>query len=382
MFNSTTKISRPTKPVFKQEFPFEYGAFIVQACTLNSCLGRLEGDYYIVTAEQATTVHQNQANEDEQEVEDRGARDKRPEASNRNLAEKILLPSTGSTPFATTKKARPVPENEREALEKAIQHDNAERIRLIVGTASTAYAYAAIKRAQQATKVFINRRTGRCDTHQERTFYLELYMFIVDGLPRAITDNIAIGDINAIYLRVMTFGQSNSMVTQRILSNELGTLKKSSLSWPRFRQHFQTTCDALAGCHQASNHPMLPDSYLLVCLLTGLQTDVWYARVIQDIETASTPMTLAQALLRINAHAMHAKDDSILAPAAEHAHVAEPRNRTPRPRAQKAANVEPCKNFARGRSCAREPCPFSHTGDPPSGTSSSGASPISHVCFS
>ena len=254
MFNSTSKISRPTKPVFKQEFPFEYGAFIVQACTLNNCLGRLEGDYYIVTEEQATNVHQSQANEDEQEVEDRGAQDKRPEASNRNLAEKILLPSTGSTPFATTKKARPVPEDEREALETAIQHDNAERIRLTVGTASTAYAYAAIKRAQQATKVFINRKTGRCDTHQERTFYLELYMFIVDGLPRAITDNIAIGDINAIYLRVMTFGQSNSMVTQRILSNELGNLKKGSLSWPRFRQHFQTTCDALAGSSRQSPH--------------------------------------------------------------------------------------------------------------------------------
>ena len=371
MYNSTSRISRPTKPIFKQEHPLEYGDFIVQTCTVNNCLGRLEGDYYIVTEEQAITVHEAQADEDEQEVAARGSRDQEPKASNQKLAEKTLLPSTGSTPFATSKKARPVSENERIPMERAIKHDAAERIRLTVGTASTAYAFAAIKRAQQATKVFINRKTGRCDTHQERTFYLELFMFIVDGLPKAITKDIVVGDINAIYLRVMTLGQANAMITQRYLSNQLGSLKKGSLSWPRFRHQFETICDAMAGCLEASGAPMLPDSYLLVCLLTGLQADTRYERVIQEIETSANPLTLAQAVLRINAHATHSKDDSILATASESAHAAE--SRTPKqPRqAPKATNVEPepCRNFAKGRPCVRDPCPFSHVGDKPPGAS-------------
>ena len=51
MYNTASRISRPTKPLFKQEYPFEYGDFIVRTCTLNNCLGRLEGNYYIVTEE-------------------------------------------------------------------------------------------------------------------------------------------------------------------------------------------------------------------------------------------------------------------------------------------------------------------------------------------
>ena len=370
-YNSTSRISRPTKPIFNQDLPLEYGDFIVKTCTLNNCLGRLEGDYYIVTEEQAIAVHETQADEDEQEVATRGSRDQEPKASNQKLAEKTLLPSTGSTPFATSKKARPVPENERISMETAIKHDAAERIRLTVGTASTAYAFAAIKRAQQATKVFINRKTGRCDTHQERTFYLELYMFITDGLPKAITKDIVVGDINAIYLRVMTLGQANAMITQRYLSNQLGSLKKGSLSWPRFRHQFETICDAMAGCLEASGAPMLPDSYLLVCLLTGLQADTRYERAIHEIETSANPLTLAQAMIRITAHATQAKDDSILATASESAHAAEARTPKQPRQAPKATNVEPepCRNFAKGRPCVRDPCPFSHVGDKPPGAS-------------
>ena len=377
MYNTASRISRPTKPLFKQEYPFEYGDFIVRTCTLNNCLGRLEGNYYIVTEEQAISCHEQQAVEDEQEVASRGSQEQKPEASNKKLAEKILLPSTGFTPFATAKKARPVPENDRLTLETAIKHDHAERIRLTVGTASTAFAYAAIKRAQINTKVFIDRKTGRCDTHQERAFYLELYMFIVDGLPKAITDDIVVGDVNAIYLRIMTLGQANSMITQRNLSNQLGSLTKGNSSWPQFRHRFETLCDAMAGCLQSSGSSMLPESYLLVCLLTGLQADSRYAPIIREIETSPVALSLAQALLRISAHATFSKDDSILAATSESAHVAEPRAaRTPR-QAPKATNVELCRNFTQGRPCRHEPCPFSHDGDKPSGTNLPGASPKS-----
>ena len=139
-------------------------------------------------------------------------------------------------------------------MEATYQYDHAERIRRTIGTASTAFAYAAIKRAQQATKVFINRKTGRCDTHQERAFYLELYMFIVDGLPRAITNDVVVGDINAIYLRIMTLGQESSMITQRNLSNQLGSLKKGNRSWPQYRQQFQTSCDAMGQAWSTRRH--------------------------------------------------------------------------------------------------------------------------------
>ena len=379
MYNSTaSKISRPTRPIFKQDCPFEYGEFIVNTCTLNNCLGRLEGNYLIVTEECAISVYEKQADEDEREVAERGAsRELKLEASNQKLAEKTLLPSTGSTPFATTKKARPVPETEPEqpAVEATYQYDHAERIRRTIGTASTAFAYAAIKRAQQATKVFINRKTGRCDTHQERAFYLELYMFIVDGLPRAITNDVVVGDINAIYLRIMTLGQESSMITQRNLSNQLGSIKKGNRSWPQYRQQFQTICDAMAGCLQSSGTSMLPDSYLLVCLLTGLATDSRYTQVIREIETASPPPTLAQSLLLIGREATHSKDDSILHPAPESAHLAEPRNiKAPR-QTPKTTNVEPCRNHAQGRPCRHDPCPFTHEGDQPSRTSPPGASP-------
>ena len=314
---ATSKISRPVKPTFKPEYPFEYGAFIVRTCTANNCLGRLEGDCIIMKEELAINLYERQAAEDEQDADQRGIpREQKPEASNQKLAEKILLPSTGSTPFATSKKARPVSEKDfkdRDAMEELYEYDHDERIRRTVGTASTAHAYAAIKRAQQATKVFVNRKTGRCDTHQERSFYLELYTFIVDGLPRSITDDIVYGDINAIYLRVMTLGQDGAMITQRNLSNQLGSLAKGNSSWPQFRQRFQNICDAMAGCLISSNSPMLPDSYLLVCLLTGLATDSRYEQVIREIETAMPPSTLAESLLLINRHATHAKDDSILA---------------------------------------------------------------------
>ena len=121
MYTTASRISRPTKPLFEQEYPFEYGDFIVRTCTLNNCLGRLEGNYYIVTEEQAISCHEQQAVEDEQEVASRGSQEQKPEASNKKLAEKILLPSTGFTPFATAKKARPVPENDRLTLETAIK---------------------------------------------------------------------------------------------------------------------------------------------------------------------------------------------------------------------------------------------------------------------
>jgi hypothetical protein len=55
--------------------------------------------------------------------------------------------------------------------------------------------------------------------------------------------SIIIGDINAVYLRIMTLGQTNAVATRRNLNNQLNNIQKGDLSWPNYMQHFHELCD-------------------------------------------------------------------------------------------------------------------------------------------
>ncbi len=95
----------------------------------------------------------------------------------------------------------------------------------------------AVKRAQDSTRI-VSTRPHSCVT----SFFLELYMFITDGLQKQLLSTIVVGDISALYLRITALGQTCTIGTRR---HNLNTLQKGTLNWPIYLQHSNDVCDTL-----------------------------------------------------------------------------------------------------------------------------------------
>ena len=347
-------IVRPLKSNFDSANPHKYGKFMVEACTLNNCLSYLKGDYFVLEEDEAL-----QMLNDLHDIELGNLSDDAKEASNKARMD----PSNGQTPFATPSKDKLLSNAQKRIAQRFEGHDEA-RLKDTVGKASMAYALAAVKRAESMTRIFVNKKTLKCETHQERVFHMELYAFLVDGLPKQLLQRVVVGDICALYLKIMGLGQTNAAATRRKLNNQMNNLQKGSNSWPNYLQEFYDISDA----QQASG--ITPEETdLLGCLINGMVLDARYKDAIKEIECARTPLSLEEAIAVITAHATHCRDDQILPSKSERALNAEP-NAT-------SSSKAFCRNFRAGKACASEPCPYEHSNDSnTSGTNPRGASPM------
>ena len=170
--NGKVSIVRPLKSIFDSANPHKYGKFMVEACTLNNCLSYLKGDYFVLEEDEAL-----QMLNDLHDIELGNLSDDAKEASNKARMD----PSNGQTPFATPSKDKLLSNAQKRIAQRFEGHDEA-RLKDTVGKASMAYALAAVTRAESMTRIFINKKTLKCETHQERVFHMELYAFLVDGL--------------------------------------------------------------------------------------------------------------------------------------------------------------------------------------------------------
>ena len=283
------KVVRSIKPAFNATTPLQYGLFMEEACIHNNCLDHLCGNYYMLTEEKAQDFNNIEDEPNEQEASIKTS------------------PGNGLTPFATPSKSRPLSEGLRERRENFLpQDDDDARLKLTAGTSSAVYAAAAFNRATSSTRIFVNKKTLQCDTHQERNFHMELWLFLTEGLPKTLMRGIITGDINAIYIRIMALGQTNSVATRRQLHNQLNNIQKGDLSWPNYLQHFHELTDHLAAIGAVKE-----DEDLLGCLINGLNKDLRYAEVIRKIECARNPYNLQKAIDVITANAVHIKDNHL-----------------------------------------------------------------------
>jgi hypothetical protein len=96
-------------------------------------------------------------------------------------------------------------------------------------------------------------------------FRMELYAFLVDGLPMQLLQRVVVGDICSVYLKIMTLGQTNVVATRRKLNNLMNNIQKGSNSWPNYLQAFYDLNDAQEA---SGSRPSEED--LLGCLINGL----------------------------------------------------------------------------------------------------------------
>ena len=358
------KVVRSTKPVFNATTPLTYGSFMEDACVHNNCLDRLIGNYHMMTEEQAheyNKINDAQANE---------------EASNKTS------PGNGLTPFPSPSKGTPLSEDQRDRLESFLTRDDDDdekvkaRAKQSAGTSSTVFATAAVKRAESSTRIFVNKKTLQCDTHQERNFHMELWLFLTEGLPKTLMRDIIIGDINAIYMRIMALGQTNAVATRRYLHNQLNNIQKDGLSWPNYLYRFHELCDNLAAIGSVKE-----DEDLLGCLINGLNKDLRYKEVIRKIECSRNPYSLQKAIDVITANAVNIKDNDLFQTPIITVNNAEASNKPSGKERRRIAKsteseAEACRNHLNGKPCHSTPCPFTHSEKNSSGTSqTSGASP-------
>ena len=275
------KVVRSTKPAFNATTPLTYGSFMEDACVHNNCLDRLIGNYHMLTEEQAH--YYNKINDEQADEE----------------ASIKTSPGNGLTPFPSPSKATPLTDDQRDRLESFLTRDDDDddkvkaRAKQTAGTSSTVFATAAVKRAESSTRIFVNKKTLQCDTHQERNFHMELWLFLTEGLPKTLMRDIIIGDINAIYMRIMALGQTNAVATRRYLHNQLNNIQKDGLSWPNYLYRFHELCDNLAAIGSVKE-----DEDLLGCLINGLNKDLRYKEVIRKIECSRNPYSLQKAIVR------------------------------------------------------------------------------------
>ena len=327
--NVKVTIVRPTKITFDPANPHAYGKFMVATCTMNNSLGHLTGGYFVVSEEDAL---QFQEDIHESLVEAMSEQEK--EASNKI---KRMAPSNGLTPFATPSKDKKLSSAQ---LRISKRFEDADEARLLeaVGKSSTAYATAAVKRATSMTRIFINKTTLKCETHQERLFHMELYAYLIDGLPKQLLQRVVVGDINTVYLKVMALGQTNAVATRRKLNNLMNNIQKGADSWPNYLQSFYDISDA-----QEASGVTPCEEDLLGCLINGLTLDARYKDVIKEIECSRTPMSLSAAIDLITAHATHCRDDQLLRPASESTYNLEVKTG--------AASKALCRNFQNQKPC-------------------------------
>jgi hypothetical protein len=148
-------IVRPTKATFDPSNPQAYGKFMVSVCTMNNSLGYLTDNYFVVTEDEALTF---QEDIDESLIDHMSGEEK--EASNKAIR---MAPSNGLTPFATPSKDKKL-SNAQIEISKRFEGVNQARHQEAVGSSSTAYALAAVKRATSMTRIFINKTTLKCET--------------------------------------------------------------------------------------------------------------------------------------------------------------------------------------------------------------------------
>jgi hypothetical protein len=358
------KVVRSNKPSFNATTPLTYGSFMEEACVHNNCLDHLFGKYYMLTEDEANDYHKI---EDEQANEEASIK---------------TSPGNGLTPFPTPPKIKPLSGDQRESRESFLtRNDDDEnkvkaRLKQAAGTSSTVFATAAVKRIESSTRIFINKKTLLCDTHQERNFHMELWLFLTEGLPKTLMRDIIIGDINAIYMRIMALGQTNAVATRRYLHNQLNNIQKDSLSWPNYLHRFYELCDNLAAIGAVNE-----EEDLLGCLINGLQKDLRYKEIIRKIECARNPYSLQKAIDVITANAVNIKDNDLFQATSVTVNNVEA-NRKPsgkdRQRIAKSteSEAEACRNHLNGKPCHSTPCPYTHSEKNSSGTSqTTGASP-------
>ena len=330
------------------------------ACVHNNCLDRLTGNYHMLTEDQA-----NDFNElDDQQADE--------EASNKTS------PGNGLTPFPTPSKGKPLSEDQRERRESFLTRDDDDeekvkaRQKQTAGTSSTVFATAAVKRAESSTRIFVNKKTLQCDTHQERNFHMELWLFLTEGLPKTLMRDIIIGDINAIYMRIMALGQTNAVATRRYLHNQLNNIQKDDHSWPNYLHRFHELCDSLAAIGSVNK-----EEDLLGCLINGLQTDLRYTEVIRKIECARNPYSLQKAIDVITANAVNTKDNDLFQDNCITVNTAEADDTNSRhERRRIVKSTATCRKHLNGKPCHTTPCPYAHSKKNSSGTSQTiGASP-------
>ena len=264
--NVKVTIVRPTKATFDPSNPQAYGKFMVTACTMNNSLGYLTDDYFVVTEAEALTF---QEDIHESLIENMSEEDK--EASNKAIQ---LAPSNGLTPFATPSKDKKL-SNAQILISKRFEGVNQARHLEATGRSSTAHALAAVKRATSMTRIFINKTTLKCETHQERLFHMELYAYLIDGLPSQLLQKIVVGDICTVYLKIMALGQTNAVATRRKLNNQMNNILKGTNSWPNYLQSFYDISEA-----QEASGVERSEEDLLGCLINGLTLDARYKDVI------------------------------------------------------------------------------------------------------
>jgi hypothetical protein len=321
---------------------------------MNNSLGHLTDNYYVVTEAEALKFQ-----EDIHESLVRQMSEEEKEASNKAVQ---MASSNGLTPFATPSKDKKL-SNAQILISERFDGVNQARHLEATGTSSTAYALAAVKRATSMTRIFINKTTLKCETHQERLFHMELYAYLIDGLPKQLLQKTVVGDICTVYLKIMALGQTNASATRRKLNNLMNNLAKGANSWPNYLQSFYDISDAQEASGVDSS-----EEDLLCCLINGLTLDARYKDVIREIECSRTPLSLSAAINLITAHAIHCHDDQLLPPATESSYNLE----------AKAASTPkaPCRKFQQHLPCYHDPCPYEHipaTISP--GTSPHGASP-------
>ena len=348
-------IVRPTKATFDPSNPQAYGKFMVSVCTMNNSLGYLTDNYFVVTEDEALTF---QEDIDESLIDHMSGEEK--EASNKAIR---MAPSNGLTPFATPSKDKKL-SNAQIEISKRFEGVNQARHQEAVGSSSTAYALAAVKRATSMTRIFINKTTLKCETHQERLFHMELYAYLIDGLPKQLLQRIVVGDICTVYLKIMALGQTNAVATRRKLNNLMNNIQKGANTWPTYLQSFYDISDA-----QEASGVDRSEEDLLGCLINGLTLDARYKDVIREIECSRTPLSLSKAIDLITAHAIHCQDDQLLPSAPVKTYNVEIKAEP----SEKAL----CRKFQSKQPCYHDPCPYSHGQGPnSSGTSPYGTSPI------